>query len=437
MYEVFVGRQPIYNKALDVVAYELLFRSGSENRADVINCDEATGQVLLNALVEIGLDQLVGDRLAFVNVTRRFITDEGLLPLDKTRIVLEILEGIEPDEEFLSALRRVALAGYRIALDDFTYTEKLRGLVQLADTVKLDVRALDRRQLQEHVQLLRRHGVKQLLAEKVETLDEFECCKRLGFDMFQGYFLSRPLIVGSKTLPNSRIAILQLLCKLQEPEVGVEQLETIVSRDVTLSFKLLQCVNSSAMGVRKKIESIRQAIALLGLERLRMMVTLITLTNLISKPQAVMNTALVRAKMCELLGRALKRDDSSSFYLVGLFSMLDVLLSQPLEAVLHRLHLSDDVKEAILNSEGAMGEVLRCVLAVERVEWDGASCLGLTQIQIQQAYLQAIAAADKCQAAVEERHKPRESGAEQHAPSPAQAPKRSDGLRLNTATGRR
>jgi len=399
MLEVLVGRQPIYNASLDVVAYELLFRK-SGKWAGVVDGDQATGQVLFNALVEIGLDNLVGDRLAFINCTRRFIAEDGLLPPIKHRIVLEILEDIEPDEEFLGALRRVGQAGYQVALDDFVYTDKCAGLLSLADIVKLDIRQLGQPRLDEHVQLLRRRGVRQLVAEKIETLEEFEHCKRLGFDLFQGYFLSKPRLVRSRTVPGNRLATLQLLASLQDPDVSLEQLEAMIAQDVTLSYKLLQGVNSSAMGVRKKIESIRQAIAMIGLERLRMMVALIALSGLSNKPPAIMNTVLLRAKMCELLARALNRTDCGSFYLVGLFSMLDVLLNLPLATVVKELPLGDDVKEALLNQEGAPGEVLRCVVAVERAEFDGVTCLGLTPMQIQQAYLQSIAAADVCQAAL-------------------------------------
>lgn len=195
---------------------------------------------------------------------------------------------------------------------------------------------------------------------------------------------------------------LPCLAQLQDPKVRLDQLETIIGRDVTLCFKLLQSVNSSAMGLRRKVESIRQAIMLLGFDRLRMLVSLISLSGFTEAPKAMMATALIRAKMCELLGVELKREDSSSFYLAGLFSLLEVLLGRPLAEVVGALNLTDDVKEAILNHEGLIGDALRCVIAVERVEWDGTGALGLTPDQIQQAYFKAIAAADQSQAAVSE-----------------------------------
>lgn len=402
VYEVVIGRQPIFDRNRSVVAYELLFRSNSENRASVLDGDRATGQVLLNALIEIGLDNLVGNRLAFINFTRKFLVDGNLLPPDKSRFYIEVLEDIEPDDEFVGALQRIAQAGYRIALDDFVFADKYRPLVKLAHAVKLDVRLLDRRQLQEHVNTLRDLGVRELLAEKVETPDEFAFCKDLGFDLFQGYFLSKPKIVSGKTIPNNRMVTLQLLAELQDPKVRLEQLEAIISRDVPLTFKLLQSVNSSAIGLRRKVESIRQAIMLLGFDRLRMLASLISLSSFNDAPQAMMITALIRAKMCELLGVDLKREDASSFYLVGLFSMLEVLLCRPLAEIIPSLHLTREMETAILDHEGTLGQTLECVVDVERVEWDGNGRLGLTPAQIQQAYLKAIAATEQTQAAVSE-----------------------------------
>lgn len=391
MQDVFVGRQPIYNTKLDVVAYELLFRSGTDNKANIIDDDQATGQVLLNTLVEIGLDNLVGERLAFINCTRKFILDQDNLSFDKDRIVIEVLETIEPDDEIVEALQRVAEAGYKVVLDDFIYEEKYRRFVEIAETVKLDVSTLDRERLTENVQILRNYGIKQLLAEKVETIDEFEFCKELGFDLFQGYFLSRPKIVKGKSIPSNRIAAMQLLAKLQDPEVGYEELEKIVSRDVALSYKVLHYINSASIGQRKKIESLRQAIAMLGLHRLKTMATLITMAGINDKVQAVMNNALTRARMCELLASDLKRVDGETFYVVGLFSSLDVLMDNTMEEVLKTLPLTDDVKGALLHREGAMGEALRCAIAYEQNEWDNVHCLGIDPATIHQAYLQAVA----------------------------------------------
>jgi EAL and modified HD-GYP domain-containing signal transduction protein len=398
MDDVFIGRQPVYDRNLDVAAYELLFRSGTANQAAVKDGNRATSEVFLNAMIEFGLDSLAGDRPVLVNVTRKFIVDNLLPPLDKGRFILEILEDIEPDEEFVAAMQRVAAAGYRIALDDFEFADKYLPMVKLAEIVKLDVRGLGLERLEQDAKILRRVGVKQLLAEKVETLDEFEHCKRLGFDLFQGYFLSKPRVLTGKTVRSQRLSTLQVLTALRKPDVGFEQLETIIGRDVTLTYKLLRYVNSASTGVRKKVESIRQAVSLLGLERLRTMVTLLTLSEMKDKPAEMVHIALTRAKTCELLGQALNRKDCESFYIVGLFSMLDALLDAPLETVVQSLPLCDDVRVALLDREGAMGHALNCALAMERPGADDVRLLGLSAAQIQHAYLEALGAARESQA---------------------------------------
>jgi EAL and modified HD-GYP domain-containing signal transduction protein len=194
MPDVFVGRQPIFDRHLDVVAYELLFRSGCTNWADIADGEYATSQVIHNVFMEIGLESLVGSKRAFINLTRDFILhhDTAMFPTD--RVVLEILEDIVVDAELIAAVRALSHQGYTIALDDFVFHEHLRPLVEVADIIKVDVLALDRPALWQNVASLAQYDV-ELLAEKVETRDDLACCWELGFDYFQGYFLCEPDIV--------------------------------------------------------------------------------------------------------------------------------------------------------------------------------------------------------------------------------------------------
>jgi EAL and modified HD-GYP domain-containing signal transduction protein len=206
MTTVLVGRQPIYTRQLDVFAYELLFRNGTENKATFVNGDEATSQVILHACVNIGLENLVGQKLAFINMTRAFILSASFSLLPAERIVVEVLENTAVDAKLLDALQRLAAQGYIIALDDFIYHDHLQPLLELADIVKIDVHALDRATVQEHVTRLRRYGVK-LLAEKVETAEDFAYCQALGFDYFQGYFLGPPyIVIGQSVEPENPTA---------------------------------------------------------------------------------------------------------------------------------------------------------------------------------------------------------------------------------------
>ncbi|MBI5041049.1 MAG: HDOD domain-containing protein [Gammaproteobacteria bacterium] len=306
MQDIYIGRQPIFDRDLNVFAYELLFRSGTQNHAGEFDGDQATSQVIVNAFIEIGLDQIVGTHRAFINLTRSFVTSSTPLPFPKDRVVLEVLEDIRPDAEVIASVRSLAEQGYTVALDDFVFNDDLKPLVELAQIVKIDLMALSREQLDEHVRLLRGYNVK-LLAEKIETQEEFEHCKELGFEYFQGYFLSKPNIVQSQQLPPNRLAVLQLLSKLQDPESDAGEVEKLVSQDVALSYKLLRYINSAFFALPKKIDSIRQAVVYLGTSAIKTWITLLVVAGLGNKPTELVIQAMQRAKMCELLAQTAKR----------------------------------------------------------------------------------------------------------------------------------
>jgi c-di-GMP-related signal transduction protein len=258
MSDIYIGRQPIYDRKLGVYAYELLFRAASDNSAKFTDGDQATSDVIVNTFLEIGLDNIVGDRLAFINLTRAFFVGEHTISLPRDRVVLELLEDIEADEEVVSSVKRLSEQGYSIALDDFIYHESLQPLVQLADIVKIDIMAMDRDEIREHVKALRQHPLR-LVAEKVETQEEHDYCMELGFDYFQGYFLAQPKVIQGRRLPNNRLAILKLLSRLQDPEITTKQLEELIAQDVAFSYRILRYVNSAAYAPPRKIESIHQA----------------------------------------------------------------------------------------------------------------------------------------------------------------------------------
>jgi EAL and modified HD-GYP domain-containing signal transduction protein len=389
MHDIFVGRQPIYDRGLEVVAYELLFRSGESNRAGVVDGDLATSQVLHNTFVEIGLDTIVGCKLAFINFTRGFILQDYTAVFPADRVVIEVLEDIAVDAALLTAIRALSTQGYTIALDDFVLRDHLRPLLEVADIVKVDILTLDRPTLQEYVTQLRPYNV-QLLAEKVETRDDFDFCRDLGFDYFQGYFLCRPDIVKGQRTPANRLVTLRLLAKLQDPETEFDELEEIISRDVSLSYKLLRLINAAIYSLPKKIESIRQALLLLGTKFITSWVSLIMLTGVSDKPQELMVTALVRGKMCELLAQAMQQANKEAFFTIGLFSVLDAMLDTPMPEVLKPLPLAEETSRALLYQEGIGGQMLRCVLAYERGNWDEVVCPGLDRRCIKETYLQAI-----------------------------------------------
>jgi EAL and modified HD-GYP domain-containing signal transduction protein len=388
-YEVFIGRQPIYTRQFDVFAYELLFRSGEMQHAHVTDGNQATAHVLVNTFLELGLDTLVGSKRAFVNVTRDVLLQDCSLAFPADRVVLEVLEDVTADDDVLAALRSLSAQGYTIALDDFFYEEHLRPLVELADIIKIDVLASDRTTVAEQVELLRHYDV-QLLAEKVETQEDFTYCKILGFEYFQGYFFCRPDVVKGQRSPTNRLMILELLARLQSPGTTFRELEAIISRDVSLSYKVLRAANAAIYSQARKVKSIHQALRLVGLTAMTNIVSLFLLANLDDKPHELLTTAMVRAKMCEQLAKSMQQENSATFFTVGLLSVLDAFMDRPMSDILPALPLADEIVEALLAHEGTLGATLHCVLAYERGDWEAVHDLGCRRHLLVKTYLEAL-----------------------------------------------
>jgi EAL and modified HD-GYP domain-containing signal transduction protein len=390
MPEFYIGRQPIFDVNLRVMGYELLYRPHDGTRAGVIDGDQATSQVILNSFMEIGLQKLVGPHYAFINLTRNFILNSDLLPSEKDQVVLEVLENIDVDEPLVQGIRALAAKGYRIALDDFVFHDNLCPLVEIADIIKIDLRALDPPTLEEHVKILSEYPVK-LLAEKVETHEELELCRQLGFEYFQGYFLCCPRTIKGRRLPGNRINTLRLMAKLQDPANSLSDLESIIAQDVTLSYKLLRYINSAAFLGRKEINSIRHAIVYLGTKTIKNWATLIALAAIDDKPSELITTALIRGRMCESLAESLGKEDTQSAFTVGMFSVLDALLDRPLQALIEELPFSIQIREALLHHQGPYGQILQSTIAYDRGDWEHINCCDqVEERKISDIYLGAL-----------------------------------------------
>lgn len=388
MDDIYVGRQPIYNRKLEVVGYELLYRSSNRNQAQFLDGDRATGEVILNTFLDLGLENIAGRYPAFINISRSFLVGDKPLPFSHKRVVLEILEDIKPDAAVIDALRRLAQDGYIIALDDFVYRPELEPLLELAHIVKFDVLGIGAEMLAERVQQLKQRKVR-LLAEKVETHEEFERCKQLGFDYFQGYFFCKPNIVHGRSRPANRLVLMNLLAQLQHPDIDINKLETLVAQDATLTYRLLRYANSPCVAIRRKVESLRRALVIIGANTIKNWITLILFTRLDDKPRELMVTALVRARMCELLGAAQRYEGLDRFFTVGLLSAMDALMDQPMEEVLNELPLVEEVKAALRTRDGHLGQVLEQVLLYEWGAWDRL-CQNLDGLIYRQAYLDSV-----------------------------------------------
>jgi EAL and modified HD-GYP domain-containing signal transduction protein len=365
---VLIARQPIFDNNADVYAYELLFRQNHENQSGVtaLNGDMATTVVINNAFMEFGLEQIVGQKLAFINLTRNFLTGSIPLPFTQKGVVIEVLEDIEVDNEIIQAVTQLSQKGFTIALDDFIFSEEWRPLVKLAAIIKIDLMAYKRQELIDCVAFLKTTHVK-LLAEKIETLEEYELCKSLGFDFYQGYFFCKPTILDNQPIPSNNVTLLRILSGLQKTDIEFEELEALVSQDASLSFKLLRFLNSAALALPRKIESIGEGLVILGLKMIKKWATLIALSGIDigQVNDEVLIVVLIRAKMAEKLARSFDCDPDSAF-IVCLFSLLDVMLSKPIEEILDPLPLGDDIKLALINHEGHLGDVLNFVVNYEQ-----------------------------------------------------------------------
>jgi EAL and modified HD-GYP domain-containing signal transduction protein len=390
VHDIFVGRQPIYGRRLELYAYELLYRGADVDYADFSEGDRATSQVLLNTFTEFGLERIVGGHLAFINLTRGFIVGEYPLPVPRTQVVLEVLEEVEPDAEVLAGLESLRRRGFKIALDDFVYRPDRAPMLALADIVKVDILGLQDSEVRARFQELKPLGTK-LLAEKIETREQFDLCRDMGFDYFQGYFLAKPNVVSGPSVPANGLNLLRLLAEFQSPDHDLDRIAEIVAQDVALSYKLLRHINAAIYGIPRRIDSVKETVTYLGLSTVKNLACLFMLSHLGEQPHELLVTAMMRAKLCELLALAARIQVPGSYFTVGLFSTLDALLNQPLERVLRKLPLGTDLQLALLEGQGPMAEALRCTLAYERGDWDAVECFGLPRSSIQGAFLEAVA----------------------------------------------
>jgi len=388
MTDILIGRQQIFDQNLNVYAYELLFRGNDFDLNNKDGATQATNQVITDTILELGLNVIVGQHKAFINFTTQNILDNTPLHLPKERIVIEVLENVKLDARIIANLKEMSKLGYIIALDDFVFSEEWTPLVEFADIIKLDVLEMGEAKTRDLIKRLKPYNVA-LLAEKVETYAEHQYLLELGCDYFQGFFLNKPNIVSGKRVSFNQTAAIQLLKTINNPDLEFEDLAKIISLDVGLSYKLLHYINSAFFALPNKIPSINYAISYLGLKEIKRWVNILTLASLSAKPEAVMQNALIRGKMCEVLAD-LNGNQSDNFFLIGILSNLDSLLDMPLDEALNQLPLSDDIVAAILNKEGLGGEALKCVISYEHWDISSISFRNIDQAIIGDTYIHSI-----------------------------------------------
>jgi EAL and modified HD-GYP domain-containing signal transduction protein len=375
--EVFVARQPIFDTQLKTFGYELLFRESLDNYFPEIDGDTASSAVLTNSFFSIGIEKLTGGKKAFINFTRDLLLRQVPSLFSPKILYSELLETLEPDKILIDAVTQMTRSGCRFALDDFVFHEKYEPLMRFAAVIKIDIRQTP---LEETKPLIDRFAGRstRFLAEKVETREEYDKAVAMGYSYFQGYFFSKPEIVQKRSIAPFKIRLLEILGELNREDTNVDQLETLIKPDVSLSYRLLQYMNSAFFNLPNKVTSIKGAILFLGLSQVRKIVTLLVTAKLAdSKPNELIRVSIIRAKLCELAGEARGfGGDTSELFLLGLFSLMDAILDADMAEIVNDLPVSDRLKLALTKKEGELAEYLKAVSCFEKGEWDDASEMG-------------------------------------------------------------
>lgn len=393
--QVYIARQPILDGQLKVVAYELLYRSSSHNSSSIVDGDRATLAVLGISSMEMELDDLTNGKKAFVNFTQGLILEDYPTMFTSQQIVVELLEDVISDVLVLDSCQRLRQLGYTLALDDFTLAGATADMVAVADIIKVDFRACGSDERAEIIRRYRRPGLV-FLAEKVETMEEFHEAREQGFELFQGYFFARPEVLNSQTVKTQQSNYFALLAELNKSDPECHSLTRLIESDVSMAYKLLRLVNSIAFSGRVPVSSIREAVVRLGHRELRRWTALLMVQELcVSKPDVLMRQSLVRARFAECLGNiAGLHGKHNELFLLGLLSLLDALVDQPMHKALEGLPINPDIKDCLLGKTNEMSPILSMLESYERGLWDKVSSacvsLGLNESSLSDCYLQAI-----------------------------------------------
>jgi EAL and modified HD-GYP domain-containing signal transduction protein len=397
--DFFLARQPILNRDQSLAAYELLFRSAAAGPANVIDDLAATASVIVHAS-ELGMQNVIGASLGYVNVDAAVLMSDIVQFLPKEKVVLEILETVKVTEEIVARVEELMRAGYTFALDDVTADSKsVQQLLPLVDIIKLDITDMDQSEL---LKLSRQFKAakKKLLAEKVENLSQFQNCLELGFDYFQGYYFAKPIVLTGKKLSPSQMTIVQLMAQILS-DADTADIERIIKHDASLGFSLLRLVNTPAVGVTQRIDSISQALIVLGRRQLQRWLQILLYaepgkTNSATAPLLMLATT--RGKLLELMAEKLQpgnRAMADIAFTVGMMSLMDTLFGLPMEKILEQIKVADDVRDALLFRKGTFGDMLKLVECTEQVEKGGSLVVPLLnklQLSSDQFYALQIAA---------------------------------------------
>lgn len=394
--KIFLARQPILDRSNKLFGYELLFRDGEDNRFPNINGDVATIEVIKNSFFNMGINKVTQGKKAFINFTENILKSDIFYLIDNENTVVEILENIEPDNEVLKVCEKLRKMGFIIALDDFVYDEKYMNLMDLANIIKVDFSVTKGYERESIIKLVNSPKVK-FLAEKIETLEEYKQALDLGYSYFQGYYFSKPIIITQKKISGNQMVHLKILNKLHLPEFDLEAIEAFIKKDMSLSVKLLRLINSSYYNFANKIDSLKQALVIMGQEQIKRWLYIVTLKEIGECiPDYLVISSIQKAHFCESLTlKTIESNKAFSAFLIGLLEKIDILLGVPFEYAIEELTINDEVKKVLLGDrETYLGKIKKLADSYENGDWNTVevygSFLGLKQEDIVEAYIDSI-----------------------------------------------
>ena len=368
----YAARQPIFDQHKQLMGYELLFRDGVDNVFPSIDGDEATSKLIEGSQFNFGLEDLTDSKPAYINFTLDTILKGYPTMLPSEQVVIEILETVQPGKRLLAAVQELKNKGYTLALDDYKHQKVWRHFYPYIDQIKVDLLITSDEEIAELIEATKEFESIKLVAEKVETNEQFEKAVALGFSYFQGYFFAKPEMVKSKSLPPSEMALAELLYETSVVDVDIKKITSVFERDVNLSYKLLRYSNSAAFKRRAEINTIKQAVVVLGNQELKKFLSLLFAAQVSSeKPIELIKLSLTRARFCELLAQKHKGiQDTGMAFLVGMMSLMDAILDESMEGVMKKLPLSNLIKDALVQKQGILAQYLGLIKAYEQADWE-------------------------------------------------------------------
>ncbi|GEP66407.1 diguanylate phosphodiesterase [Clostridium beijerinckii] len=399
--DIFVARQPIFNRKNEVVAYELLFRNGQNNFYNNTNGDEATLKVIANTFYTFDFKDITDNKKAFINFTEELIKKEIATILPKEYVVIEILENIEPNDEIVDACKRLKKRGFILALDDFVFHTKYIKLIEIADIIKIDFKITTGGERKKVFELKKINNKIKFLAEKVENKEEYDEALKLGYSYFQGYYFSKPIVLSRKNIPTNKDTAIKILKLINKDDFDFNKLEELIIKDLGLSYKIIKLINSSAYCLKNEVRSIKYAIALLGRKEIIKWLYVVLLNDLKeNNTDELIKVSLQRAKLCELICNMSEyKNNVYSAYMVGLFSVMDAILNCSIEVILKELYIDDEIKEGLIEKDNYLNKILKLAINYEKGQWENVEFytkeIGANDNKLAEAYIDAIKWADE------------------------------------------